>query len=410
MKIHLPFAPALVVLALFLSPSAHAFPEMIRAGYTNCSTCHFNPNGGGLLTPYGRALSKEVLSNGKFFFEYWFEKNSAPGTPAAKTDEAEAMAEESPEPKFMYGAFPMPSWLNAGLFLRGLMLFIDNPATISLQYIPMQTDAEVELEYWRFRADGMAGINWFTFPSSIGFVSRRHYLTVLAGPDDAKDKVQIWGGRYYSTYGLNIPEHNIVTRRFLNFGGAFSFDENKETYNAEAAYIGDTLNVAAGYIFGRPDQPAFAIESGPVVQASMAIGTNYKIGVNAISLLAPGAPASSRRWIQGAWAVLGFLPHFYTLAELNIPYFPTTGAAITDYLKVGWEFVQGCHLFVSQEYFNSALSTAGSPLQQYYGVGIQYFPRPHFEFDIVVKLGQDTVATTVPGLALQTYGMLNFYL
>lgn len=43
--------------------SAEAEPEFLSKQYTRCSTCHFSPTGGGLLTPYGRSLSKNELSS-----------------------------------------------------------------------------------------------------------------------------------------------------------------------------------------------------------------------------------------------------------------------------------------------------------------------------------------------------------
>ena len=59
-----------VRLALFLvtfatamshSPPAFAYAWMIRHGYTGCITCHADPSGAGLLTPYGRAQSDLLL-------------------------------------------------------------------------------------------------------------------------------------------------------------------------------------------------------------------------------------------------------------------------------------------------------------------------------------------------------------
>jgi len=47
----------LFVLAAVLHPSAaSALPTMIRLGYTNCAVCHLSPQGGGLLTPYGKGV------------------------------------------------------------------------------------------------------------------------------------------------------------------------------------------------------------------------------------------------------------------------------------------------------------------------------------------------------------------
>lgn len=50
-----PFAVALLTL-LVHSSSAVALPTMIRLGYNNCAACHLTPQGGGLLTPYGKGI------------------------------------------------------------------------------------------------------------------------------------------------------------------------------------------------------------------------------------------------------------------------------------------------------------------------------------------------------------------
>ena len=43
--------------ALVPRPSA-ALPTMIRLGYTGCGACHYAPQGGGPLTPYGRSIDE----------------------------------------------------------------------------------------------------------------------------------------------------------------------------------------------------------------------------------------------------------------------------------------------------------------------------------------------------------------
>src|SRR6266849_8543953 len=39
-------------------PSLHASPTMIRLGYSDCATCHISPQGGGLLTTYGKGVDE----------------------------------------------------------------------------------------------------------------------------------------------------------------------------------------------------------------------------------------------------------------------------------------------------------------------------------------------------------------
>ena len=48
--------PVLLLSLLIHSSSAFALPTMIRLGYNNCGACHVSPQGGGLLTPYGKGI------------------------------------------------------------------------------------------------------------------------------------------------------------------------------------------------------------------------------------------------------------------------------------------------------------------------------------------------------------------
>lgn len=53
-------ARTLVVGAIALAAAAPAFalPTMIRLSYTGCATCHYAPQGGGPLTPYGKGIDQ----------------------------------------------------------------------------------------------------------------------------------------------------------------------------------------------------------------------------------------------------------------------------------------------------------------------------------------------------------------
>ena len=51
---------SLVVAAV--AGSAEAEPIFLSRQYARCTTCHYSPTGGGLLTPYGRSLSRQELS------------------------------------------------------------------------------------------------------------------------------------------------------------------------------------------------------------------------------------------------------------------------------------------------------------------------------------------------------------
>ena len=52
---------SLFFLTLTFSGKSHAFPNMVRHGYTSCITCHFNASGGGILRSYGKFVAGEML-------------------------------------------------------------------------------------------------------------------------------------------------------------------------------------------------------------------------------------------------------------------------------------------------------------------------------------------------------------
>lgn len=115
----------LFLLLLFLVVSAKqsfGYPEMNRHGYANCTACHVGPNGGGILTPYGRQLSQELLST-------W-----------GKEDES----------KFLYGIFRLPDWLNLGGDFRAVQTYLNSPKIEQGKFIFMQADLEAAASHKRW--------------------------------------------------------------------------------------------------------------------------------------------------------------------------------------------------------------------------------------------------------------------
>ena len=88
---------ALTALSLFWGGTASAYPWMIRHPYSGCVPCHADPTGSGLLTPYGRALSEQVL----------------------RTRYGKVSPEDQGElGQFMWNAVTLPDWLLMGASFR----------------------------------------------------------------------------------------------------------------------------------------------------------------------------------------------------------------------------------------------------------------------------------------------------
>ncbi len=358
-------------LFLFLLPLvAHAYPEFARHGYTNCITCHASPTGGGILTEYGRAIAKELLSHGSFFFE-------------KKMD----LKIENSDEQFLNGSTHLPRGLSLGGDVRALQLFIDNPQKTSGDFIFMQADLEAALsDGKRIVVDGTIGraepdgqakyINDY-------LVSRRHWVSVKMGPAEAMDRYQMRFGRFFPAYGLNIAEHTSVTRQQLGF------DQQQETYNAELSYISEEWSVFATYLLGRPDNPSRNRETGAAVQVSKAFGPNYRVGANIFYGRDSTRMDRTVRRMGGAFALFGFTPKFYALTDLSFTHDAQAKAGIAEWYKLGWEFSQGVHLLGIQQYGKPSFAKSEA-FKESYALGLQYFPRVHWDFLVTAGKSRST--------------------
>lgn len=355
----------------YLSGPAWAFPEMVRHGYVNCTSCHASPTGGGLLNEYGRALSRELLSHGRFFFE------RAPGAPPAEHAPGESpMEAESTEQEFLHGAVSLPNWLQLGGHLRVLQLFKDTPTETVGRFIPMQLDLEAMVQPVKqvsiLATLGRSNPRITSGAISDFFVSRRHWLQ-FGFLQTTYSQALIRLGRFFPAYGLQIAEHTSFTRRNLGF------DQERESYNLEASWIGDRLSITGTWILGRPDRASLSREEGFSLQGTHALGNHSKLGLNAYTGLAPGSSPENRRSMLGVFGIVGITPQFYALAEWDGSYSDSLQWGWMNYAKFGWEADQGLHFYLSQEFSQPSRVQPGLFLEAY-TAGIQYFPRPHWEF------------------------------
>jgi hypothetical protein len=324
---------ALAALVAGFSLTASALPEMTRHGYQRCDTCHASPDGGGTLTAYGRALSKEVLST-------W-------GTEA--------------ETNWAYGAVKLPEWAALGGNVRFAQVHFENASLRSGRPILMQADLEAALTHGKFTADATLGIG---FQKEL--LSRRHYVQYKPS-----DHWSFRAGRFYKAFGVRLPDHIVEIRRGLGW------DQNQETYNLEAAYFTDGGEAFLTGQLGRPDKPALNEEKGAAFRGAFNLGDRTKIGASYFYGTRPG----ERRHVAGPYAILGLSPHWFVLAEMDfqnraVGAASTTGAA--TYVRMGYEVYPGVVPWIAHEYSQLDFKTADTRRVLYTG-GLQWFPRPHFE-------------------------------
>lgn len=382
---------SLALLILLLFPrTAHAFPEMVRHGYSNCVTCHASPTGGGILTEYGRAISKEVLSNGRFFFEGAMDLKA----PLENKDE---------QP--LGGTLPLPKGLSVGADVRALQLIVDNKRQTMGRSILMQADLELAYsDGKRFVVDGTIGRaepgKKAQFANDF-LISRRHWVLIKMGPPEELENFQLRFGRFFPAYGINIAEHNYYTRK-LN-----GFDQAQETYNAEFSFIaGDWAGAATG-IFGRPDKEDRSKETGGALQLSRALGGVHRVGLNYFQGKDSSRGAASVRTIAGAFGLLGFSPKVYSLAEVNMTHDQVKRSGMNDFVKVAYEPWQGVHFFFTQQYAVPSFQAKAKWIDSY-TLGLQYFPRVHWDFQM--SAGRERNTSVSPDFSTVLMFLAHYYL
>ncbi len=327
---------AALAAGLVLPTQALGYAELVRKGYVNCTSCHHSPTGGGVLTSYGRALS---------------------------ADEISAWASEG-ESDFAYGAFAVPEGVDLGGDLRVVQTYRDTPRAREGRFILMQADLEAALTKGPLKGVGTVGVDFDGQP-----ISRRHYFLA-----SLSDEAAVRVGRFSPAFGVNVPDHVIVTRRGLGW------DQNSETYNVEGSWIGEGLNLYATGVFGRPglEKGAAASMAVPLAEGRFKVGSSYFYGTL----------SGSTRHVFGPHAVLAFSPEWVLLSELDAQLEQSGGSTtrgLAAYHRLSYEFSKGWHAVATQE-FSKLDFTRNSSLVEVYGLGLNAYPRPHLEVQLLWSL------------------------
>ncbi|MGZ3692133.1 MAG: hypothetical protein ACXVAX_11565 [Pseudobdellovibrio sp.] len=353
----------LFFLILLLNVTVYAFPEMVRHHYVNCSACHVNTSGGGLLNAYGRSISSELLST-------W-------------GSSAEARAFYSIDPE------KTAQWLNVGGDVRGLQLQEENSQFKRAQYIWMEAN---------FQASAL--IDKTTLYFSFGQVKQasqsfdpqfaKYYLS-----QQVTDEFSVRAGRYIPVYGLNIPQHNYLVRSALTLG------PGTERNAADIQYNGEKWNFTAGISKSLIDSAVGDEEQAYNFQVLYNIQDQHKVGYNYWY----GESPNYRKLMMGLQGVFGWNEKLYTITEIdNIWKKDNLDVEVKSFyelFKTAYELTKGFHLQFVQEYGSTMTQT--DP-QQNIGIGFIWYPRPHFEFETLVSK-----ASSSQGSEDYAYLLTHFY-
>jgi hypothetical protein len=319
---------------------------MIRHGYVNCTSCHVSPAGGGVLTPYGREISRELLST------WGSEKES----------------------EFLYGAFSekeAPEWLRAGGDARAVQVLQDNSRIQKADFIPMQADLEIGVDEKTVAAVVSVGVRSYGSASTRDlnqFFSRRHYILIRTSEENS---VRI--GKFMKNFGLNLADHIVSFRRGLGW------DYGTESYNLEYAHLGERVSYYLSLVSDDPEEAGIQRENGFAGTLHYSFWDNSKVGFSYFY----GRSQGSSRDVFGPYWILSFSPKVFWMSEfdwqLKNPSNDSRSSGYAAFSRLGYEPTKGIIPFLQ---FERTLldTTSTAQLRDAVSAGLQWFPRPHWEF------------------------------
>ncbi|MBC7384707.1 MAG: hypothetical protein H7301_00915 [Cryobacterium sp.] len=337
---------------------AMAYPPNVRHGYPSCTACHINPGGGGVLSAYGRELSREVQST------FGGEKETA----------------------FLYGKVPMPSWLDAGGNFRYLQIVTDTDQSISGRGFWMQGDLEGAAHLGpRWTVDATVGWkgNAEALDSDALIRSRRHFILYsLTDPFASGTQWAIRGGKYFPVYGIMPAEHSYQTRKGIGF------DQGQESYNLEISEQNESGSTFLTPIFGKARDRSESDERGLAVTRYQTVAGNSRIGASLLFGRGVRQKTYDKRWTLGPNWIVAATKEIFWVGEFDYVFKLKEGLKTQrGYVfthKLTYEPRQGIQISLLQDLSKTNVLDPKT-LAWTVGPVLDFYPRPHFDIQLAAN-------------------------
>ncbi len=360
-------AAVVVLFVCALPAEARAYPQYAGRSDFNCSDCHYNPTGGGLVTGWGRTSRESSFELG--------DPDEFPGH-ADVTGYG-----ESQQPKLEF---------DVGADARALPLFSAGSGPTTAVFVPMLFEVGAVASYGGLMAY-VTGTPRKGTPSGSPIVpfSREHWLGYAITPT-------LWlrAGRMVLPFGIRSPDHTQYVRQ------DFGFDKWDQSYSAELDWVRDDIAVSASFFVGDLlDEPPRLRPIGGVLRSSYTFGSVAEIGVS-------GLMSKSSAVERVAGSVFTRIRPFsttYVLGEFALQQ-STLRALSQDvsnqaaYLRAGWFVQTPLDLFLEVGYRD--ISSDWDLSRYRVGVGANWQALQWFEFipqvmaENVAGVGTDYVLMT----------------
>lgn len=317
---------------------AFAFPDTLRHGYTNCTTCHVSPSGGGLLSAYGRSLSSELMST-------WSYKD-----------------EEQP----LEGLVKIPESIMDTYFFGGDSRYLsrktEGKSIDADEGFLMQAQLRLGFAIDKVKFIGAFGtIENPRESSEIKLVSPEYYLLW-----NVKEEIHFRAGRFEPIYGLRMPDHNLWIKTEIGYQPWIQRDTVEAIYEGEKQFAN-----MAGFQSTSATSSSDQI-TGYTASFYQILGEKSRVGLSAMNSEGQGVRMKSFT----LHSTVSFSEKSYSLFEYSSIWNNDT---IKDagFLRLGYEIFKGfTPILQGQAKIDRDLDY---PEQYKTGAGFIWLPRPHFE-------------------------------
>ena len=332
---------------------ASAEPIFLSKQYPRCTACHYSPSGGGLLTQYGRSLSREEIST--------FGRSGAAGVASPDAPGSEE--------SFLFGALGSDGPLQLGLDIRPSHLDLNVPGrSIADRNFLMNLDLQAAWQRERWTAYGSVGRG----PTGGGeFVSYEHWIAY-----QVSDAVSVRGGRFLPAYGVRFADHTSFTREGLNLA------QDDQVYGVEVGVSTDRSLLQMSVGPGRAE--SLVAGNGAAFTAS----GRFQHDLNPRTVVAGSVlyrgetdigPRSTDTGVSFGYAPVGWLTT-WTHADLRFQRLAVSDRSYIVANQTSVEALRGVWLRVSPQVRWTDNDPRGEVRRMVYG--LDFYPRTHWHVNL----------------------------
>jgi hypothetical protein len=331
-----------------------AEPIFLSRQYAHCTNCHYSPTGGGLLTPYGRSLSREELST--------FGKSPG-GTPKNR------------EHEFLFGLLGKTLGpVSLGIDLRPSYLHFDLPGGVS-EGRDLLMNADITAAY-RYKT--------WTFYAELGRQPRGDDPRVASFEHWVGYQSERFGaraGRFLPAYGVKFADHTTFNRAPLGF------DNDDQVYALELSYRGERHLAQVSFGPGKADDVDDSTLQAFTASGRFQFDLTPRTVLVASGLYRDGSDVVAKNGSTGL--AFGVAPlsrlTVWTQGDIRFQEGDFGGHAYTVLAQAAFEVVRGLWLTFTPQ-LETAYEGQGEGTRRL-AAGINWLPRTHW--NVVVNYYDD---------------------